>query len=129
MGDARNKGGLGGGRPGPNGAHKLRARKKHEERWLERAIRCLHQSVANEPVPQDMLELVNRIGRSDPASEALKRARRWRAKAEECRTAADSMETEAARRWFLLLARSYEALAEHAEKEAHQQSDKERETG
>jgi hypothetical protein len=48
---------------------------------------------------------------------------------EKCRTAADSMETEAARRWFLQLARSYEALAEHAEKEVREREVQDRDTG
>jgi hypothetical protein len=59
----------------------------------------------------------------------LGRARRWRAKAEECRTAADSMETEPARHWFLQLARTYEALAEHAEREASQRRSKDEKAG
>jgi hypothetical protein len=76
-----------------------------------------------------MLDLVNRVERSvRSTTEALERARRWRAKAEECRTAADSMETEAARRWFLQLARSYEALAGHAEREVRERGDRDRDT-
>jgi hypothetical protein len=130
MGDARNKGGPVRGHAGPNGGHKPRARKNYKERWLERAISGLYQSAVDEPVPQDMLGLVNRIGRSvHSTTEALDCARRWRAKAEECRTAADSMETEPARRWFLQLARSYEALAEHAEREVRERENQDRETG
>jgi hypothetical protein len=128
MGNVRNKRRR--GRVGPNGGHRPRLRKDNKDRWLERRIRGLYQGALEEPVPEDMLHLVDRIGRSDPSTtEALTRARRWRAKAEECKAAAESMETEAARRWFLLLARSYEALAEHAEQEARQLSDKEQKTG
>jgi hypothetical protein len=43
---------------------------------------------------------------------ASNRIRRWRAKAEEIRTAAESMTSESARRTFLQIARDYEALAD-----------------
>jgi hypothetical protein len=46
--------------------------------------------------------------------DAQDRAGKLRAKAEECRTAAESMNSEAARRTFLNLARNYEALADRA---------------
>jgi hypothetical protein len=96
--------------------------------------------VPDEPVPKDMLDLVTRIsesaaGGAQPARssrprgakavDASNRARRWRARAEECRAAADSVSTGAARRSFLRLARDYEALAELAEKEAHQRQHRE----
>jgi len=127
MGDARNRGGPDRGRAGPSGERGLRAPKNYDDSWLERMIAGLYQSAVDEPVPKDMLDLVKHIGRSDTrTSEALARARRWRVKAEECRTAADSMATEAARGSFLQLARNYQALAEHAEKEARQQGGKNR---
>jgi hypothetical protein len=130
MGDARNKSGPVRGHAGPNGGHRPRPRKKYKERWLERAIHGLYQSAVDEPVPRDMLDLVNRVGRSVlSTTEALERARRWRFKAEECRTAADSMETEAARRWFLQLARNYEALAARAEREVRKREVQDRGTG
>ncbi len=144
MGDAWIKGGRAGGRAGLSGEDKLRLHKNHENydehwHWMERMVRGLYQSTADEPVPKDMLDLVTWIAesaagpkRAKPnrpsgaqAVDALNRARRWRARSEECRTAADSMSTRAARGSLLLLARDYEALAELAEKEAHQRHDRE----
>jgi hypothetical protein len=49
-------------------------------------------------------------GTPDP----MNRARIWRAKAEECRTAAETMRNEQARNTFLNLARNYDALADLA---------------
>jgi hypothetical protein len=130
MGDARYKGGPGRGRAGPSGEHRLRPHKAANDRWLERLIRGLYQSAVDEPVPNDMLDPVRRIGGSDASTtQASDRARRWWAKAEECRTAADSMSTEAARSSFLQRARNCKALAEHAEREAHHRSDKNRNAG
>ncbi len=48
------------------------------------------------------------------AAAAPDRIRRWRAKAEECRTMADSMSNAAARHSLQQLARNYDALADRA---------------
>jgi hypothetical protein len=53
-----------------------------------------------------------------PTPFALNRIRRWRAKAEEIRTAAESMTSESARRMFMQLARDYDALADSWERAA-----------
>jgi hypothetical protein len=118
---------------------KVRPHRHYDEHWMERMVRGLYESAVDEPVPKDMLDLVTRISESaagaQPARssrpsgakavDASNRARRWRARAKECRAAADSMSTESARRSFLRLARDYEALAELAEKEAHQRQHRE----
>lgn len=49
-------------------------------------------------------------------------ARRWRMKAEEYRAVADSVQSESARRTYLHLAQSYDALAQRAEARATSQS-------
>jgi hypothetical protein len=121
MGDARKLGGPSCGCAGPSGGNRPRTR---GEDWLERMVSGLYRSAVDEPVPRELLDLVKQIGRSESsASEALARARRWRAKAEECRAAAESMSTGAARSSFLQLARNYEGLAQHAEREARPQRD------
>jgi len=47
----------------------------------------------------------------------LERATQWRKRAEEYRTVAENMNTPSAKATYLDLARSYEALADHAEAE------------
>ena len=54
---------------------------------------------------------------ADSVEEALARARRWRAKAEEIRSVEEQMSSEAARSSLDQMARNYESLAEHAERE------------
>ena len=66
---------------------------------------------------------------SMPAPAKLDRARKWRAKAEEVRTAAESMRNEAGRRTLLRLAHDYEALAEFWEKAARQHGERDRNAG
>jgi hypothetical protein len=64
-----------------------------------------------------------------PCADALKRARHWRAKAEECRTAGESMKNETARNALFNLAHSYEALAENLEEGGRQSGRKNRDAG
>ncbi len=61
--------------------------------------------------------------------EVLARARKWQAKAEEIRAVAESMSSEAARSSLGQMARNYEALAEHAEREASQRRSKDEKAG
>jgi hypothetical protein len=108
MGDARIKGAAArrrGAKP---------AQVSRDERWLERMVQGLYQSVVDEPLPKTMLELVTRILENHPSPDA-ERARRWHAKAEEVRAAAESMASESARHTLLRLARDYDALAESLE--------------
>ncbi|HZT21235.1 MAG TPA: NepR family anti-sigma factor [Dongiaceae bacterium] len=42
-----------------------RSRNNLEERWLERKVRDMYQEVVNEPVPQELLDIVRRIPKSD----------------------------------------------------------------
>jgi hypothetical protein len=74
-------------------------------------------------VPTESWEPV-RSGRGTDLSD---RARAWRRKAQECRAAADSMSTEAARDSLLQLVRDYEALAESWEKATQQGGKREQE--
>jgi hypothetical protein len=118
---------------------KLGPHRYYDENWMEGMVHGLYRSAVDEPVPKDMLDLVTRITESAAGSEAAKpnrssgakavdaanRARRWRARAEDCRAAADSMSSGSARSSFLQVARDYEGLAELAEEEAHQRHDRE----
>jgi hypothetical protein len=112
MGDAWIKGGRA-GRAGLSGEDKLRPHRNYDERWMERAVHGLYESTVDEPVPKDMLDLVTRIQKH--TSPDAERAHRWRAKAEEIRTAAESMDSESARDTLLRLAHDYDALAESLE--------------
>jgi|SRR5690349_5122089 hypothetical protein len=124
MGDARSMGGREQGRA----ARTESARAYYDEQWLEHMVSDLYHAVVNEPVPSGLLDIAKRI--PDPsASEARARARRWRAKAEELRTAAQSASGDTAWRALLLMARDYDALAEHAEHEARQQDERGRDVG
>ena len=124
MGDARNTGGREQGRA----ARTESARAYYDERWLEHMVGSLYHAVVDEPVPRGLLDIVKRI--PDPsASEARTRARSWRAKAEEIRTVVESATSDTARRALLLMARDYDALAEHAEHEARQQDEHDRDAG
>jgi len=54
--------GRGGGEKGEPVKHaKTSRRSGMEERWLERKVRDMYQEVVNEPVPQDLLDIVKRI--------------------------------------------------------------------
>jgi hypothetical protein len=86
----------------------------YDEHWLEHMVHDLYQTVADEPLPEGMLDLVTRISQSDPSPDA-ERARRWHAKAEEIRVAAESIGSESARHTLLRLAHDYDALAESLE--------------
>ena len=124
MGDAQIKGGRGhAGRTDEDWQ-----RPYYAEQWLEHKVRDLYHAVVDEPVPRGMLDIVKRI--PEPSTnDARMRARRWRAKAEELRTAAESVNTESARRALLLMALDYDALAEHADLEARQQDERDRDVG
>ena len=118
MGDAQNMGGREQGRA----ASTESARAYDDEQWLEHMVGDLYHAVVDEPVPRGLLDIAKRI--PDPsASEARARARSWRAKAEELRTVAQSASSDTARRALLLIARDYDALAEHAEHEARHQDE------
>ena len=133
---------------GGSGEKRQRPHGNYDENWLARMVRGLYRSTMDEPVSQDMLDIMTRLAQANPpvtrpspepskpdqpsgapAHEAWERACRWHAKAEECRTAAESMVAEAARSSLLQLARNYQVLAELAEKEAHQRGDKEQGAG
>jgi hypothetical protein len=86
----------------------------HNDRWLEHMVHGLYEAVIDEPLPKTMLDLVTRILQNHPSPDA-KRARRWHAKADEIRTAAESMRSESARKTLLRLAHDYDALAESLE--------------
>jgi hypothetical protein len=97
---------------------------------LERTVRDLYQSVVNEPVPQGLLDIVEQFPHARLSmAEAFERARRWRNKAEEIRTAAESMRSQSARQALLQVARNCETLAERVEKENRQGEDRERRAG
>jgi hypothetical protein len=65
----------------------------------------------------DLVKWDPRRGPTTP--EASAHARRWRAKAEEVRTVAESMRSESARHTLLRLAHDYETLSDSWEKAAH----------
>jgi hypothetical protein len=108
VGDSRIKRGAGGGRRGKRPHH------SHDEHWLEHMVHGLYQAVVDEPLPKTMLELVTQVLQTHPSPDA-ERARRWHAKAEEIRAAAESMGSESARHTLLRLAHDYDALAESLE--------------
>jgi Anti-sigma factor NepR len=61
MGDAQNKGGTGKGETVRHSRTNRRGKGNLEERWLERKVRDMYQEVVNEPVPQELLDIVKRI--------------------------------------------------------------------
>jgi hypothetical protein len=107
MGDAWIKGAAVPGRGGKR-VH------RHDEQWQEHMVHDLYQAVADEPLPKTMLGLVTQLLQKHPSPHA-ERARRWHAKADEVRTAAESMGSESARHTLLRLAHEYGALAESLE--------------
>lgn len=100
----------------------------YDEHWLEHEIRTVLHSVLDEPLPAEFLELANRLPDA-PGGEAVDRARRWRAWAEEIRTAAESMTNETARSALLQMARNYDALASQAEGGTQQAAGRKGEAG
>jgi hypothetical protein len=67
MADKRNRADGGTGKDGPHPAEpgKRRSRGGLDERWLERKVRDMYQEVVNEPVPDDILKILNRIPKLD----------------------------------------------------------------
>jgi Anti-sigma factor NepR len=65
MGDAEDKGGSGKGEVVKHSRMGRRGRSNLEERWLERKVREMYQEVVDEPVPQDLLDIVKRIPKLD----------------------------------------------------------------
>jgi hypothetical protein len=61
MTDKRDRAGAGKDRGRPDEARKRRSRNGLDERWLERKVRDMYQEVVNEPVPDDLLKILNRI--------------------------------------------------------------------
>ncbi len=104
---------------------------RYDEDWLQVALRRTFQYVVDEPVPKDLLEaLLGPRDKERPLDEQKRQhIRRWRAKAEELRTAADSMSNETARSSLLQMARNYERMAEQAEKGARRAGDVSRGAG
>ena len=91
-------------------------------------VRGLYQAVVDEPVPAELLDTLARLP-DRSTSNALQRARGWRARAEECQTAAESMATERARSSLLQMARNYLSLAGLAERASDEHYDQERNIG
>jgi hypothetical protein len=71
MTDKRNRvdSGTGAGRARPtngtSGDGKRRTRGGLDEQWLEKKIRDMYLEVVNEPVPDDILKILNRISKLD----------------------------------------------------------------
>jgi len=63
MADKQNRADAGSGKSEPRPAEpgKRRGRGGTDERWLERKIRDMYQEVVDEPVPDDILKILNRI--------------------------------------------------------------------
>ena len=134
MGDARNTGRRDEGRAGWGGQDRQRPRRDFGEHWLEHMIGALYQSVIDEPVPKPLLDIVRRLPQSRPsaarrATDPLERARKWRAKAEEVETAAESMRDHSARQALLQLASSYRTLAQFDESLAQRLGSQKRDAG
>jgi anti-sigma factor NepR-like protein len=72
MGDKRNRV-VPGAHPGdgkeeevrPAEQVKRRPRGAMDERWLERKVRDMYQEVVNEPVPDDILKILNKLPKLD----------------------------------------------------------------
>jgi hypothetical protein len=64
MADKRNRADAGSGkgesRPAEPGKRPARGTAR-DERWLERKVRDMYQEVVDEPVPDDILKILNRI--------------------------------------------------------------------
>ena len=65
MGDAQDKGGAAKGETVKHSRTNRRGKSNLEERWLERKVRDMYQEVVNEPVPQELLDIVKRIPKLD----------------------------------------------------------------
>ena len=74
----------------------------------------------------ELISSVKESGDRTTATEALARVRKWRARAKECRSLAESMSSDPARRTLHQLAIDYEALAESWEQAARQRGNRER---
>jgi hypothetical protein len=61
----RADGGAGKDSPRVDEPAKRRSRGPLDERWLERKVRDMYQEVVNEPVPDDILKILNRIPKLD----------------------------------------------------------------
>jgi hypothetical protein len=63
MTDKRNRVDTGTGKDGErlDDKGKRRTRGGLDERWLEQKVRDMYQEVVNEPVPDDILKILNRI--------------------------------------------------------------------
>jgi anti-sigma factor NepR-like protein len=63
MTDKRNRADTGTGKDHarPDEPGKRRARNGLDERWLEKKVRDMYQEVVDEPVPDDILKILNRI--------------------------------------------------------------------
>jgi hypothetical protein len=88
------------------------------------------QTIAN-PLGESLhrIEPVSSVKRSADratATEALARVRKWRARAEECRSLAESMSSDPARHTLHQLAVDYEALADSWEQAARHRGERER---
>jgi hypothetical protein len=66
MGDARIDGGRNGDHAMGGGENRQRPRCDYSVHWLERKLRELHRSVVAESVPKELLDIVERLPRSDP---------------------------------------------------------------
>jgi hypothetical protein len=64
MADKRNRADAGAGKSETRAAEPGKRRPRNsamDERWLERKIRDMYQEVVDEPVPDDILKILNRI--------------------------------------------------------------------
>lgn len=64
MADKRNRADAGAGKREPRAGEPGKRRSRGggmDERWLERKIRDMYQEVVDEPVPDDILKILNRI--------------------------------------------------------------------
>jgi hypothetical protein len=102
---------------------------KAEDSKEERIVMLLAEPRRRKPPGSPVSPTKSNQPPDAPSPDAMDRARRWRAKAEECRTAGESMNSEAARNALLQLARDYEALAESQEQATHQRGGRERDAG
>ena len=64
-----------------------------------------------------------------PTSTRLDQARKWRLKAKELRTIAESMVGKLSHRTYVRLADDYQTMAERAEREAHRRRERDRDAG
>jgi len=53
------------GAPGATKGGKQPLRGPMDERWLERNIRDMYREVVEEPIPEDLLKILNRVAKID----------------------------------------------------------------